>query len=269
MLKLIEKLKKYIAEHYTGEEPFVESYRAFYERLLEAQKEETRHKSSSTMECLCLKRASKCNEAFGFNDGSSYVEEVNSHSNDCIEEIESLENDSLNQKKSVISVANESCTRMMEVPRPQEAAQSVIEEAEHSASGMMLCKQFKRIDSLDELLHKKSVTFADKLNQLLCEKNLDAVYVYKRANIDRRLFSKLLRKDYKPGKNTILALVMSMQLTMAEARELLSYAGYGLAPNNRTDIIISFFLENEIYDMDRLNETLYLYGEKCLGNLSA
>lgn len=61
MLKFIGKLKKYIAEHYTGEEPFVESRRAFYERLLETQRGETRHRHSSTMECLCFEHASKCN----------------------------------------------------------------------------------------------------------------------------------------------------------------------------------------------------------------
>lgn len=207
MLELIDKLKKYIAEHYTGEEPFVQSRRAFCEKLQE---------HSSSIESMCDYCASK----------------------------------------------------RMEMSRPQEVSQ-LTEKKLDSTSGMMFQNAFKRMDSLDELLHKKTVTFADKLNQLLCEKNLDAVYVYKRANIDRRLFSKLLRKDYKPGKNTILALIMAMQLNIAEARELLSYAGYSLAPNNKTDIIIGFFLENKVYDMDRINEILYLYGEKCLGNLSA
>lgn len=269
MLKLIRKLKKYIAEHYTGEEPFVESRRDFYERLLEAQRGETRHRDASTIECFGVGGTSNHNEAFGFNAGFGYVKEENSLFNDSFGEIDSIENDSLLQEKSEASVANESSAILQEAPQPQEDSQKVSEKAKDYGHRMMFHKAFKRMDSLDELLHKKPMTFADKLNQLLYEKNLNAVYVYKRANIDRRLFSKLLRKDYKPGKNTILALVMSMQLTMAEARELLSYAGYGLAPNNRTDIIISFFLENEIYDMDRLNETLYLYGEKCLGNLSA
>lgn len=216
MLKLIGKLKKYIAEHYTGEEPFVESRRDFYVRLLQTQRDELLHGHFTSKESVSNECASDSDTDFAFNDCLDYVE-----------------------------------------------------EKKHSGSMMMRHHAFKRMDSLDELLHKKTVTFADKLNQLLCEKNLDAVYVYKRANIDRRLFSKLLRKDYKPGKNTILALIMAMQLTVAEARELLSYAGYGLAPNNKTDIIIGFFLENEIYDMDRVNEMLYLYGEKCLGNLSA
>lgn len=232
MLKFIGKLKKYIAEHYTGEEPFVESRRAFYERLLETQRGETRHRHSSTMECLCFEHASKCNEAFSFNAGFGHAEEKNSLFNDSFGEIDSIENDSLHREESEASVANESFAILQEALQPQEDSQKVSEKAKDYGHRMLFHKAFKRMDSLDELLHKKPMTFADKLNQLLYEKNLDAVYVYKRANIDRRLFSKLLRKDYKPGKNTILALVVSMQLTMAEARELLSYAGYGLAPNN-------------------------------------
>jgi len=125
----------------------------------------------------------------------------------------------------------------------------------------------KQVDSLAELLHHEELTFSEKLFQLIAAKKLDEVEVYTASCIDRRLFSKLRRKDYQPSKNTVLALIIGMKLKMLEAKELLEYAGYALAPSNKTDIIISFFLESPLsYDIDLVNEALYKHGQKVLGN---
>lgn len=94
--------------------------------------------------------------------------------------------------------------------------------------------------------------------------------MYSASGIDRRLFSKLRKKDYQPSKNTVLALIVGMNLNMQEAKELLEYAGYALAPSNKTDIIVSFFLESGLkYDINLINEALYKHGQKCLGNAIA
>lgn len=122
--------------------------------------------------------------------------------------------------------------------------------------------------SLEELLNMVEPTFSDKLFQIIVEKDLNEVDVYKKANIDRRLFSKLRNKDYKPSKNTILALIISLKLNAEEARNLLSYAGYNLAPNDKTDVIVGFFLEKQEYDICKINEVLYRYDLKCLGNVT-
>lgn len=122
--------------------------------------------------------------------------------------------------------------------------------------------------SLEELLNMIEPTFSDKLFQIIVQKDLNEVDVYKKANIDRRLFSKLRNKDYKPSKNTILALIISLKLNTEEARNLLSYAGYNLAPNDKTDVIVGFFLEKKEYDIYKINEVLYRYDLKCLGNVT-
>lgn len=124
----------------------------------------------------------------------------------------------------------------------------------------------KKGSSLDDLLKNTDDTFSDRLFAVIDEKGINDVELYKKANLDRRLFSKLRNKTYKPSKNTILALILALELDMQEARDLLSFAGYNLAPNDKTDIIVSFFLEKQVYDIFTVNETLDRYGEKCLGN---
>lgn len=120
--------------------------------------------------------------------------------------------------------------------------------------------------SLEELLGRDADTFSQKLTKLIIRKAVDEVEVYKSSNIDRKLFSKLRRKDYRPSKNTVLALIIGLKLDMEEAKELLSYAGFTFSPCEKTDIIVSFFIESRNYDIDTVNTALFHYGERCLGN---
>lgn len=147
---------------------------------------------------------------------------------------------------------------------------SVLHSMQHSCSnrktpffGDMALKKER---SLEDRLRDTDDTFSDRLFTVINEKGIADVELYKKANLDRRLFSKLRNKSYKPSKNTILALILALELDMQEARDLLSFAGYNLAPNDKTDIIVSFFLEKQVYDIFTVNEVLDSYGEKCLGN---
>ena len=132
-----------------------------------------------------------------------------------------------------------------------------------------LCSSDDRyhLASLDDLLHRKQISFSEKLFTFILDKGLKDVDVYTSANLDRRHFSKLRRRDYTPGKSTVLALIIAMELDMSEAKELLSYAGYAINPNNPTDVIVSYFIEQEMYDIRVLNEVLNSYGQNCLGNV--
>lgn len=118
---------------------------------------------------------------------------------------------------------------------------------------------------LEELLKHRGLTFSQLLMKLLDERGISDVDFYRRANIDRKLFSKIRNKDYQPSKNTVLATVVSLRLSVEEASKLMAAAGYAWNDSNKTDIIVMFYLRNKNYDIDNLNLSLYNHGEKTLG----
>ena len=90
--------------------------------------------------------------------------------------------------------------------------------------------------------------------------------VYKRANVDRKLFSKIrCSEDYIPKKRTIVALAIAMRLNLDDTRDLLAAAGLLLANNNRFDLIITFCIENGIYDVYEVNALLFKFDQPILG----
>ncbi len=120
--------------------------------------------------------------------------------------------------------------------------------------------------SLDNLMENLDETFSQMLLRLIDERDLKDSYVYKKANVDRRLFSKIRNNvNYAPTKKTVIAFAIALELSLDETIDLLSRAGYALSHSSKFDVIIQFFLENKSYDIFEINEVLFQYDQPILG----
>lgn len=137
-------------------------------------------------------------------------------------------------------------------------------EAEVSAAPMISlgsCEQ-----SLDDLMAELDEPFSDTLFRLIDSKGKTDVEVYKKANIDRKLFSKIRSvKGYTPKKPTILALAVALELTLDETDDLLERAGYALSHASKFDVIVEYFIVSGKYNIFDINEVLFKYDQPLLG----
>lgn len=109
-------------------------------------------------------------------------------------------------------------------------------------------------------------TFSEMLLRLIKESGEKNSTIYNRANIDRRHFSKIAtHEDYQPSKQTVLAFAIALKLDFERTKDLLTVAGFSLTKSNISDVIVSFFIEYKIYDVDLVNRILYKYGQPLLG----
>ncbi|WP_163100083.1 hypothetical protein [Peribacillus alkalitolerans] len=122
---------------------------------------------------------------------------------------------------------------------------------------------------IDDFINShRQPTFQTVLFNYIDEIGVNDPEVYKKAGIDRKLFSKIRSKpDYHPRKTTILALALALELSKKETDKLLISAGYSLSDSDTTDLIIQFCLEKKIYDIDHVNQMLDYYSMKTLSGV--
>ncbi len=119
---------------------------------------------------------------------------------------------------------------------------------------------------LEDLLNEMEETFSEMLFRLIDQRGMSDPEVYKRANMDRRLFSKIRSNpNYQPTKSTVFALAIALQLNLDQTTDLLCRAGFAFSPSSKTDLIIKYFIREGIFNIHTVNEALFSYEQKLLG----
>lgn len=120
--------------------------------------------------------------------------------------------------------------------------------------------------SLDNMLDELDAGFSETLLKLIDRTGKKDSEIYKKANVDRKLFSKIRNNpDYKPSKTTAIAFAIALELDLEETKDFISRAGFALSHSSKFDVIIEYFIKQKNYDVFAINEALFAFDQSLLG----
>ena len=135
-----------------------------------------------------------------------------------------------------------------------------------AAAAPKMAKTAAAQPGLEELLKKTDAGFSETLLKLIDRTGKKDAEIYKKANIDRKLFSKIRSNPaYKPSKPTAVAFAIALELDLDETRDFIGRAGFALTHSSKFDIIVEYFILHGNYDVFELNEMLFAFDQPLIG----